>query len=236
MAPLLKELRRLKGPEQLKKILDTKDQLKDHWDEACTLVERKEKRWPKWERLLALMEQVRDLPIHQDLHPQVEAIHEQRSLLDSTTDYVAPLLQQLENALWDALEKARQHLAEVSADEQQQLEASAEWQSLPETKRHNIAQEMQLSTASAASAPVERSKLLATIQQRSLASWAELAESLPTRFTNARIAAAKELEPDTQPLKLSSGVLKDEAALDVWWDSKREELLTKLQQGPIQIN
>jgi hypothetical protein len=37
-------------------------------------------------------------------------------------------------------------------------------------------------------------------------------------------------------VKLTSGVLKDEAALDAWWAAKRAALLTKLPQGPIQIN
>jgi hypothetical protein len=77
---------------------------------------------------------------------------------------------------------------------------------------------------------------LEALQQRSLASRAELAESLPTRFGKARSAAAKALEPNIQPLKLSSGVLKDEAALDAWWASKRQELLASLQNGPLQIN
>ena len=49
-------------------------------------------------------------------------------------------------------------------------------------------------------------------------------------------AAAQALEPSTQPVKISSGVLKDEAALDAWWAAKRAELITKLAQGPIQIN
>jgi hypothetical protein len=60
----------------------------------------------------------------------VEAIRAHRSLMDPTTDYVAPLLLQLEQALSAALEQAQRHLAAVRAAEQQQLEASAEWQSL----------------------------------------------------------------------------------------------------------
>jgi hypothetical protein len=39
-----------------------------------------------------------------------------------------------------------------------------------------------------------------------------------------------------QPLKLSSGVLKDEAALDAWWAAERQKLAASLQNGPIQIN
>ena len=235
-ATLLKELRQKSGPEQLKAILDAKEQLQELWDQAYSLTALKEKRLPGWERLQALLHQAQGLPVRQELEPQVEAIRSQRSLLDSTTDFVAPLLQQLEQALTAELEQAQQQLSQVVAAELQQLQASAQWQDLPEVERNRIGQALQLPVAPPPADPVDRSKLLEALQQRSLASRAELAESLPTRFGKARSAAAKALEPNIQPLKLSSGVLKDEAALDAWWASKRQELRTSLQNGPIQIN
>ena len=235
-ATLLKELRQKNGPEQLKAILDAKEPLQELWDQACSLAALKEKRLPGWGRLQALLHQAQGLPVRQELEPQVEAIRSQRSLLDPTTDFAAPLLQQLEQALTAELEQAQQQLSQVVAAELQQLQASAQWQDLPEVERNRIGQALQLPVAAPPADPVDRSKLLEALQQRSLASRAELAESLPTRFGKARSAAAKALEPNIQPLKLSSGVLKDEAALDAWWASKRQELRTSLQNGPIQIN
>ena len=235
-ATLLKELRQKSGPEQLKAILDAKEQLQELWDQACSLAALKEKRLPGWERLQALLHQAQGLPVRQELEPQVEAIRSQRSLLDPTTDFAAPLLQQLEQALTAELEQAQQQVSQVVAAELQQLQASAEWQDLPEVERNRIGQALQLPVAAPSAEPVERSKLLEALQQRSLASRAELAESLPTRFGKARSAAAKALEPNIQPLKLSSGVLKDEAALDAWWAAERQKLAAALQNGPIQIN
>jgi hypothetical protein len=235
-ATLLKELRQKSGPEQLKAILDAKEPLQELWDQACSLAALKEKRLPGWERLQALLHQAKGLPVRQELEPQVEAIRSQRSLLDSTTDFVAPLLQQLEQALTAELEQAQQQLSQVVAAELQQLQASAEWKDLPEVERNRIGQALQLPVAAPPADPVDRSKLLEALQQRSLASRAELAESLPTRFGKARSAAAKALEPNIQALKLSSGVLKDEAALDAWWAAERQKLTASLQNGPIQIN
>ena len=235
-ATFLKELRQKSGPEQLKAILDAKEQLQELWDQACSLAALKEKRLPGWERLQALLRQAKGLPVHQELEPQVEAIRSQRSLLDPTTDFAAPLLQQLEQALTAELEQAQQQLSQAVAAELQQLQASAEWQGLPEVERNRIGQALQLPVAPPPADPVDRSKLLEALQQRSLASRAELAESLPTRFGKARSAAAKALEPNIQPLKLSSGVLKDEAVLDAWWAAERQKLAAALQNGPIQIN
>jgi hypothetical protein len=218
----LQELRKLSGPEQLKTILDSKEQLQELWDQACSLVDLKQKRQPGWERLQALLQQAQGLSVRQELDP--------------TTDFVAPLLQQLEQALTAELEQAQQQLSQVVAAELQQLQASAEWQDLPEVERNRIGQALQLPVAAPPADPVDRSKLLEALQQRSLASRAELAESLPTRFGKARSAAAKALEPNIQPLKLSSGVLKDAAALDAWWAAERQKLAAALQNGPIQIN
>jgi len=235
-ATLLKELRQKGGPEQLKAILDGKEQLQELWDQACSLAALKEKRLPGWERLQALLHQAQGVPVRQELEPQVEAIRRQRSLLDPTTDFAAPLLQQLEQALTAELEQAQQQVSQVVAAELQQLKASAEWQDLPEVERNRIGQALQLPVAAPPADPVDRGNLLEALQQRSLASRAELAESLPTRFGKARSAAAKALEPNIQPLKLSSGVLKDEAALDAWWAAERQKLAAALQTGPIQIN
>lgn len=233
---LLKELRQKSGPEQLKAILDAKEQLQELWDQACSLGALKEKRQPGWERLQALLHQAQGLPVHQELAPQVEAIRSQRSLLDPTTDFVTPLLQQLEHALTAELEQAQQQVSQVVAAELQQLQSSAEWQELPEAERSRISQSLQLPTTPPPATPIERSQLLEALQHRSITGRKEQAESIPTRFAKARTAAAKALEPSTQAVKLSSGVLKDPAALDAWWAAERQKLLATLQNGPIQIN
>jgi len=166
----------------------------------------------------------------------VEAIRSQRSLLDPTTDFVTPLLQQLEQALTAELEHAQQQVSQVVAAELQQLQASAEWQGLPEAERSRISQVLQLPAYPPSADPVDRSRLLEALQQRSITGRKEQAESIPTRFAKARTAAAKALEPSTQAVKLSSGVLKDPTALDAWWAAERQKLMGSLQNGPIQIN
>ena len=233
---LIKQLRELSGPEQLKAILDAKESLQELWDEACSLVARKDKRWAAWEQLIGLLGQAQGLAIHAELLPQVEAIRTQRTLLDSTTDFVAPMVQQLEQALATAKEQADQQVNQVVQTGLQQLQASAEWQGLPEAERSRISEALQLPVSAPSPQPQERSQLLDALQQRSLTGRQELAESLTTRFAKARIEAAKALEPATQPLKLNSGVIKDPAALDAWWADERQKLVAALENGPIQIH
>ncbi|MCY4331069.1 MAG: BREX system P-loop protein BrxC [Cyanobacteria bacterium MAG CAR1_bin_15] len=230
---LLQQLRDLSGPEQLQKILEAQSEIKELWDTACSLAEKKEKRWPRWERLQALLRQARDLEVYGEVQPQVQAIQEERRLLDDT-DYVEPLLQQLEQALAKALAQVQQKFQQMQGEQWGQLEQASIWQNLSEGQQRTIIKEQQL--ASAATTESVRSDLQTDLEQRSLASWAELTDSLPARFQKARAAAAKTLEPTTQPVKLSSDVLKDEAALDAWWADQRQALLSKFQDGPIQIH
>lgn len=199
-------------------------------------MDRKQKRCSSWERLTGLLQQAQGLEIHAELAPQVEAIRSQRSLLDPTSDFVAPLLQQLEQALAAELEQAQQQVSQVIAAELQQLQASVEWQGLPEAERNRISQSLQLPAVAPVAEPVERNQLLEALRERSITGRKEQAESMPTRFAKARTAAAKALEPSTQALRLNSGVIKDAAALDAWWAAEREKLAAALQQGPIQIN
>lgn len=176
------------------------------------------------------------MKLSKDFEPQIEAISSERSLLDPTTDFAAPLIQQLEQALMVELDQARQKLSQVISNETQQLEANVDWQALPEEERNRISQSLKLPATAPSTEPVNHSALLDVLQKRSLTSRAELAESLPTRFARARTAAAKALEPNTKAVKLSSGVLKDSAALDAWWAAERQKLQQDLQHGPIQIN
>ena len=230
---LLQQLRDLSGPEQLQKILEAKSEIEELWDTACSLAEKKKKRWPRWERLQALLKQARDLKVYGEVQPQVQAIQEQRLLLDGT-DYVEPLLQQLEQVLAKSLAQAQQKFQQMQREQWGQLEQTSAWQNLSEGQQRTIINEQQL--ASAATTQSVRSDLQTALEQRSLASWAELTDSLPARFQKARTAATKTLEPTTQPVKLSSDVLKDEAALDAWWADQRQALLAKFQDGPIQIH
>ena len=228
---LLQQLRDLSGPEQLQKILAAKEDLQKLSDKADSLVERKDKRWPQWERLQALLSHAHDLEeVHGEVTPQVQAIQEECRLLDDT-DYVEPLLQQLEQVLCHALAQAKQQFNQQLAEEKQHLEQTSAWQALSEEQQQTIDQ-----LTPEIAAEVKRSELQAALDQRSLASWAELTDSLPARFQKARTAVARILEPTTQPVKLSSAVLKDEAALDIWWADQRQALLAKIQDGPIQIH
>ena len=78
-------------------------------------------------------------------------------------------------------------------------------------------------------------EVLGTLQQRPLPSWRDQCDALPTRFENARIEAARRLEPKAVSLKLPPATLKSEEDVDLWWEMARTEIVEKLKKGPVII-
>ncbi len=229
----LDEIRRSSGTDQLGDILAAREEIEGWIAEWTAAAEIAAKRRPGWDALNSLLAQAEGLPIAAEIKPEVQAIRDNRSLLDST-DYVAPLLKKLEDALRAALKRAHAACEAVHEREASGLDVSEAWQALSREQREPIAKRNRLDPIPALDvSSLER--LTAAIRERPLASWTELAESLPTRFANARAEAARELEPKTQTVTLRSDTLRDEAAVRAWLGETEAALLLKLADGPIQI-
>ncbi len=80
------------------------------------------------------------------------------------------------------------------------------------------------------------SSLLRTLEETPLTNWKTKVDALPKQFSNAALAAAKLLEPETQTIKLTSGTLKTEDDVRNWIVDVEENLLDKIQDGPIVIS
>ncbi len=80
------------------------------------------------------------------------------------------------------------------------------------------------------------SSLIGTLEETPLSNWKTKIDALPQQFSNAALAAAMLLEPETQTVKLASGTLKTEDDVRNWIVDVEEELLDKFQDGPIVIS
>jgi len=78
--------------------------------------------------------------------------------------------------------------------------------------------------------------LLRTLEETSLPNWKTKIDALPQQFSNAVLAAAMLLEPETQTVKLTSSTLKTETDVTNWIERTERELLEKLEDGPIVIS
>jgi len=80
------------------------------------------------------------------------------------------------------------------------------------------------------------SSLIKSLEETPLANWKTKVDALPKQFSNAALAAAILLEPETQTVKLTSGTLKTEDDVRNWIVDVEENLLNKIQDGPIVIS
>jgi hypothetical protein len=79
-------------------------------------------------------------------------------------------------------------------------------------------------------------EVLKTLQAMKLAAWNDLRDALPTRFTQALQAAAKLLEPKTQPFKIPSTTITSEEDLTSWLTTTAKQIREKLQHGPVMLS
>ncbi|MCX6892688.1 MAG: BREX system P-loop protein BrxC, partial [Verrucomicrobia bacterium] len=115
-----------------------------------------------------------------------------------------------------------------------ELESSDAWQKISGTQRVAI-----MSAEGIASVPDlevgSDEQLLSALQQTPVSSWNDKTAALTARFQNAARKAAKLLEPKTQYVTLTSGLLRTEAEVKAWLGAQETTLVAKLKEGPVVI-
>lgn len=226
-------LQRLAGSEQLGAILAAKPDLEAAIREWRERVQRVAERLPRWQRLERLARLASPLPVMAEVGLEVEAIRKGRTLLEDT-DFVTPLCKRLEAALRDAVRDAHARCQRVYDECRAVLEATEDWQRLPQKKRIEIGQLHRLDPMPPLDV-ADEARLVATLEERPLERWSELAEGLPTRFTRAREEAARALEPSVSSVHLKSPILRTEADVKAWIETTQAELLQRIGDGPVVI-
>lgn len=228
------DLRKLTGSEQLGAILDAKVEIQSSINDWTAKQKRIEQRFPQWLILKELARHAAALPIMADVSSEIDAIESNRSLLEDT-DYVQPLRKKLEQALRTSLTTAHKAARDIHQREHDALIQSDDWKKLPADKQASIIAANRLEPIPPLDIATE-DKLLAALNHRSLAGWAELADGLPTRFAKARADAARELEPKSQPFHVQRATLRNEDEIKAWLSKTQADLLAKLPDGPIIIS
>lgn len=229
----LSDLQSRAGNEQLVAILERKAELEtnlDQWNKAKQLGE---KRLPAFARLRALMKHADGKPLATSIKPQFDAIVSNRSLL-AEPDPVPSLAKALVEGLRQAINESAQTYANVYETELGALQASDSWQKIDAKDRTAILSRVGLQKLDKGPVGTEQ-EVLASLDKISLDTWSTKAAALPHQFAEARVQAAKLLEPTTQYLKLDSQTLRTPEDVEAWLNDARQKLLAKLKAGPIMI-
>ena len=227
-------LRALAGNEQLAEILNQHDTLSKQAKDWADLAELAAKRKPAWETLQTFLKHSKTLPESEDLNKQANAVRDERRLLDET-DPIPAIHKDAVTALRAAVKKAHDDLKTVYDLEMAALAKNDNWNMISPEQQKDI-----LDTEGIAGIPSlsigDDENLIRTLEETPLTGWKTKIDALPQQFSNAVLAAAKLLEPETQTVKLTSGTLKTEDDVRNWIVDVEENLLDKIQNGPIVIS
>lgn len=217
------------GNEQLLKVHAERARLLGNLEEWTAMKERKAQRAPRWELLGQLMAHAGELPVAQEVDAQMEAICEQRTLLDEM-DPVKPLLDQITSALRQALLEARQQAEDTRQRELKAIAQTEEWHKLPDAEWKAIFQANHLGPIDPLDIGTDE-KLLSALNAKSLEAWGTELEAIPTRIRRARQDAARRIAPKAVRVRPPSTTLNTEQEAIAYLESLREEILAHIKEG-----
>ncbi|MBU4480600.1 BREX system P-loop protein BrxC, partial [Patescibacteria group bacterium] len=230
----LDNLRALAGNEQLAEILNQYVILTQQVKDWSALADLAAKRKPTWETLQTLLKHSKTLPASEDLNRQANAVRDERRLLDET-DPIPAIHKDAVTALRKAVKRAYDDFQAAYDHEMAALEDNDNWNTISSVQQEEI-----LFTEGIADIPDlsigDDSKLVQSLEETSITNWKTKIDALPKQFSNAALSAARLLEPETQTVKLTSGTLKTEDDVRNWIVDVEENLLDKIQDGPIVIS
>ena len=227
----LEDLSNRVGNDQLRGIHDLKDTLEQEIKDWRKRAERIEERQPRWVTLQALLTHASELPVAGEVRPEVEAIEQNRSLINNP-DPVPALLERLTDALRKLIteihgECTTRHEAGLAL-----LEASSAWQKLTPEQHHEL-----LTMHGVREVPVIAvgtiDDVLHTLQKTKISEWKAIRDAMPARFSAVLAAAEKLLEPKAREVSLPGRTIKNEDDLRSWLAQVEQSIRKELQHGPV---
>ncbi|EIC19850.1 hypothetical protein Thi970DRAFT_03455 [Thiorhodovibrio frisius] len=230
---LIDNLEALTGNALLAELFSQRNALIKNSQDWATTGEQIAKRWPVWTLLQDLLDHAKDLGPYQELEAEAAEIRKQRALL-ADHDPVQALLDKTVDLLRTSLNHhVEAHRATYQA-ELAAMEQDSNWQTLmaeqcqPILAKHGLHE-----TVSVEVATPER--ILDELDRCALSQWSDRTQALKGRFEQARLEAAKLLEPKVQRVDLPRRTLRDEAELAEWLAEAEGRIRNKLNDGPVML-
>lgn len=225
------EIAQQSGNARLKMVLDEQDTIKAAIDEWTKTAERIEQRRPEWLLLQDLLGLSRGLVFHASIQAEVDAIIAHRSLLDDPNP-ISGFIQELVTKLREAIQHHINNYLKQHTDCLTQLQSDSYWQQLDATQQNDILSKRKLLTIEK---PVlgDANDIIDSLDEVSLDQWSDRTESLASKFDSARMEAVQLLQPKLQRITLPCIIFETEADLDNWLRHVKQQVLEKLNDGPV---
>ncbi len=230
----LHKLHQMTGNQRLARILEEFELLSNQLQDWSTLSKLAEKRRSAWATLQTMLRYAQGLPGALELENQANAVLNERRLLDEP-DLVPDIIREAAKLLRDAIRQSYAGFKTVYERERQTLEADENWKRTSQEQQQKILLEEGIACIPVLSIEDDKS-LLSSLQAVSLADWKTKTDALPQQFGNALMKAAKLLEPKIQKVRLPGGILRTVDDVKTWVAKIEEDLLEKIEKGPVVIS
>jgi len=219
----LDDLSALVGNEQFAAVVEAKNELKELYKAWKAAKAKKEERLPRWNMLQQLQRHAASLPIAAETGEQIQAILSNRTLLENP-DPVKPLVDTLYDELRKALQDAHKAYKEAFKEETSALTKSATWKKLNENQQQETLFKFGLDAQVAAPKVSAPEELLGSLNAASLEAWSHRTSALGKLFEDARMQAAKSLEPEAVRIKVPAATIKTTEELTAYLEKLRKEV------------
>lgn len=223
------DLESLAGNERLAAVFQARARLRSDYRMWTGAQDKIRQRMPKWELLIALLEQAADLPVHEETTLDIDALLKHRILLTEPNP-LPPLLSTVAGALRIALREARdRHL--VAYDERiTVLLENEDWKRLSADKQHEIRERRGLGPVSPLTLDTDEN-LLHQLQKTPLGAWEDKTAAVAERITLALLDAARAARPAAERFILKPATICSEEELDQYLHEVRVGALKIIGEG-----
>ncbi len=231
---LIEHLQSISGNEQFVAVYGQREKLLNNFNTWTLARDNIAQRQPGWRMLERLLVHASNLPIADEVVPQVTAIIDSRALLDDP-DPVSPLLNRVAAVLRSELQKARERLIEAQERELKALEASQEWRSLAEVVRQGMLYQNALGPVPQLAIGTDQ-ELLVTLDAVSLTAWEDKIAAPPGRVKKVREETAKLSSPRVVRIPIPQVTLQSIEEVDAYLTTLRAEMIKQIEAGnPVMI-
>jgi len=231
----LDEIRRTAGNEQLLLIFNRREELGQAIETWNKTADRIDVRLPSWNTLKRLAKHAAGVPDAEVILTQVRHIEEHRQLL-AEPDLIEPLVSRFTQILREELNRLDGAYGSAYDMGLKKLEADGNWTCLDGEQHSRLLQEADLTAEARPRVDVSSTDgVLNTLDAISRSSFADRVAALSGRFDKVIVQAAKLLEPEVQFLHVPSRTLKTVEEVEDWVDEVKEQLMSALEKGPVNV-
>jgi len=225
----IKEIENKEGNDRLLDILQQKDLLQTHFSDWSYKAKLVSERNPQWNLLIDLMNHAPEDPEMDQLKTQVDAIRDNRILLQEP-DLILPLLTAVTDKVLTILNKRKVQYNSIYDLRMGDLQANEYFKKLTPDQKHSILIKHQLLTKPETKV-LDSLALLNQLNKASLYTWDTKRAALPSQFQSALEDAVLLSVPQTKTYSLPRKTITTQVEIDSYVAELKAELEALLKES-----